>query len=171
MGTLDEFFVMRGFGDISPDDIHAAVRCQEVIHNYRADGSVALIAVDPTLSMPSEASRRAMLEATRFAVPKTLSISLVVLGDGFWASAIRGVFTTLGFLSNAPYPRQVFREEQKAVDWAIGSIGESRPKYGPALLDALAQLKPAAISPAPLASKLPPPPTSKPPSSSKRETG
>jgi hypothetical protein len=170
MGTFDEFFVMRTFGDVSPDDIRAAERCHQVIQNYRAEGSVSVIAIHTTTSLPSDETRRAMLEAMRLAIPKTLSISIVVLGDGFWASAIRGVFTTLGLFTHAPYPRQVFCDEEEAVDWAIGSIGESPVKYRAALLDGLSQLKPAATSPPPRTSKLSPG-SSKLPPSSKRRTG
>jgi len=170
MGTLDAFFVMRCFGVVTPDDIRAGLKCHEVLQTYRSDGSVSVVTVDPTASIPSDETRRTMYEVTRFTNPKTLAVSVIILGDGFWASAIRGVFTTLGFLIQPTHPRKVFRYEEDGVDWAIESIAESPEKYRAVLLDALAQLKTVAASPPPPRSKAPPT-TSKIPPSPKRRTG
>ena len=169
MGTLDAFFLMRCFGVVSPDDIRATLKCHEVLQAYRPEGSVSLIAVDPSSGFPSEETRRAMLEVTRFTNSTTVSVAVVILGDGFWASALRGVLTTLGFLGQPTHPRKAFRYEEEGVDWAIESIAESPEKYRSPLLAALAQLRPAASSPPPTSKA--PPTTSKIPPSSKRRAG
>ena len=170
MGTVDAFFVMRCFGAVSPDDIRATLKCYEVLQAYRPEGSVSIVAVDPSSSFPSEATRRAALEVTRVTNAKTVAVSVIVLGDGFWASAIRGVLTTLGSLSQPTHPRKTFRYEEEGVNWAIECIAESPQRYRPALLSALTQLKSAVTSPPPSSSKAPPA-TSKVPPSSKRQAG
>jgi len=171
MGTLDAFFVMRCFGAVSPDDIRATLKCHEVLQTYRPEGSVSIIAVDPNSGFPSEETRRAALEVTRFTNSTTLSVSIIILGDGFWASAIRGVLTTLGFLGQPTHPRKVFRYEEEGVDWAIESIAESPQRYRSLLLAALEQLRPAATSPPPAPTSKAPPTTSRIPPSSKRRAG
>jgi hypothetical protein len=170
MGTLDAFFVMRCFGVVTPDDIRATLKCHDILQAYRSEGSVSIVAVDATSTFPSEATRRAALEVTRFTNPATVAVSVIVLGDGFWASAIRGVLTTLGFLGQPTHPRKIFRHEEEGVAWAIESIAESPDKYRAVLLDALAQLRAVATTPPPPTSKAPPA-TSKIPPSPRRRTG
>src|SRR5687768_1591392 len=86
MGTLDGFFVMRMFGEASPEDIYATLECHEIILVTRPRGSVSLVAVDPTASFPCDATRRAAVEVTKKTAPQTLGHVVIVLGDGFWAS-------------------------------------------------------------------------------------
>jgi hypothetical protein len=172
MGTLDAFFLMRCFGAVSPEDVTATLKCADVLQAYRPEGSVSIIVIDPTSAFPSEETRRAALEVTRKTTAQTVAQVMVVLGDGFWASAIRGVLTTLGSLSQTTHTRKIVRYEEDAVETAIELLGESPPKYRTVLLAALAQLKPLATSP-PTSSKSPPPtsPMSKLPPSSKRRAG
>jgi hypothetical protein len=176
IATLDAFFLMRCFGDVTPDDITSTLECVDVLQAYRPEGSVSIIVVDPTSSFPSEATRRAALEATRKTSATTSAMIMVVLGDGFWASAIRGILMTIGSLSQTTYARKILRYEAEAVDFAIEVLGESPPKYRALLLSSLAQLKSAAVSPPPSSSNTPPssrvPPVgSKAPPSSKRRAG
>jgi hypothetical protein len=161
MGTLDAFFVMRCFGAVSPDDIQATLKCGEVLKTYRPEGSVSIVVVDPTSTFPSEETRRAALDVTRQTSSQTLALAVIILGDGFWASAIRGVLTTLGSLSQTTHPRKIVRQEEKGVEWAIEVLAESPQKYRSPLLAALAQLRRAASTPPP--SSMAPPGTSKPP--------
>jgi hypothetical protein len=155
IGTLDGFFLMRYFGDATPDDLRATLLGHEALLACRPDGGGAIIALDPTASFPSEQTRRTALEITRQTAPKILAQALVILGDGFWASAMRGVMTTIWSLIAANYPRKVVRQEDAAVDWVIETVGESAPKYRQILLEALSQLRagaPAAPSPSSTAS-------------------
>ena len=162
MGTLDGFFLMRCFGAVTPEDIEASLNCADVLLANRPEGSISIVAVDPTSTFPSEETRRAAAEATRKTSSHTVAHVMIVLGDGFWASAIRGVLTTHASLTPASFPRKVVRYEEEGVDWAIEAAGESVQKYHSILLAALAQLKAAATSP---------PPFSKAPPSSKRHAG
>jgi hypothetical protein len=175
MGTLDGFFVMRCFGVVSPGDIRATLKCGDLLKAYRPEGSVSIVAVDPTSTFPSEETRRVALDVTRQTSAQTLALAVIVMGDGFWASAIRGVLTTLASLGQTNHPRKVARQEEEGVEWAIEAIGESPQKYRAPLLAALAQLKPATmpaetsskpappISNAPAATSKPPAPSSKSP--------
>jgi len=177
MGTLDAFFVMRCFGAVSPEDVRATTKCGEVLKAYRPQGTVSLVVVDPTSTFPSEETRRVALSITRETTAQTLALVVIVLGDGFWASAIRGVLTTLTSLSPSSHPRRIVRHEEEGIEWIIETLGESPQKYRSALVAALHQLKPTvATSPPPSGNSLPP--TSKPPGaaskvspSSKRRAG
>lgn len=142
MGTLDGFFVMRVYGEASPDDLHATLSCHEAILAIRPLGSISLVAIDPTAVFPSEATRRAAVEVTRQTRPKTLGHVVIVLGDGFWASAFRGALTTMNSLNQTTYPKSVVRSEEEGVDWAIETLGESKQKFRSILLAGLSELKP-----------------------------
>jgi hypothetical protein len=178
VGTLDAFFVMRCFGAVSPEDIQATRQCADILRAFRPEGGASIVAIDPTSTFPSEATRRAAIQVSRDTNHQALGLAIIILGDGFWASAIRGVFTTLASLSptSSAHPRKVVRYEEEGVDWVIDILKESPQKYRAALLAALNQLKPTATAP-PESSKEPPS-TSKPPGaasklppSSKRQAG
>jgi len=182
IATLDAFFLMRCYGDVSPDDINASLETVEPLIAYRPEGSVSIIIIDPTASFPSDATRRAALEITRKTSATTSAMIMAVMGDGFWASAIRGMLMTIGSLSQTTYTRKFLRYEEEAIDAAIDCIGESSTKYRALLLASLAQLKSASISPPPAStskpasSRNPPvgskgPPSSKAPPLSKRRAG
>ncbi len=174
MGTLDAFFVMRCFGAVSPDDIRATLKCSAVTSGYRPEGVSSLVVVDPTSAFPSELTRHAALQASRETISIAAGLTVVILGDGFWASAIRGVVTTLTSLSaTSATRRKVARYEEEGVDFAIEVLGESPLKYRAALLAALNVLKPVATAEpasAPSTSTAPVA-TSKVPPSSKRQAG
>jgi hypothetical protein len=153
IGTLDGFFLMRCFGEVSPSDVQATLVGHEAAVACRPEGSGAIVAVDSTAAFPSEETRRTALAVTRKTGSKTSAHVLVVLGDGFWASAVRGIMTTLASLSPANHPRKVVRYEEEGVDWAIEALGESPAKYRPLLLAALAQLKVGTTAPPPPSSK------------------
>ena len=148
MGTLDGFFVMRMFGQASPEDIFATLECHEIILAVRPRGSVSIVAVDPTTSFPADATRRAAVEVTKKTAPHTLGHVVIVLGDGFWASAFRGALTTMNSLNRTTYPKKVVRHEEEGVDWAIETLGESKPRYRFSLLGALDELR-AGVAPRP----------------------
>jgi hypothetical protein len=149
LGTLDAFSAMRCFGDVTPEDVFATLKCSEIINAYRPEGNASIVALDPTCTFPSDPTRRAAVEVTRRTREQKVAQAVIVLGDGFWASAIRGFLTTMSSLSRVNFTQKVVRHEEEAVDWSIAAIGESTAKYRSALLEALAQLKPGTTVPPP----------------------
>ncbi|MET0595508.1 MAG: hypothetical protein ABW133_22605, partial [Polyangiaceae bacterium] len=131
IGSLDGFFLMRCYGELGRDDVLATLLGHEAILADYPQGSAAIVVVDPSTAFPSEEARRVMLEATRKTSATTLAHTLVVLGDGFWASAVRGIMTTIGSLTNSSHPRKVVRHEEEGVDWIIDAAKEPLSKYRP----------------------------------------
>jgi hypothetical protein len=147
--TLDGFFLMRCYGDLKPEDITATLVAHEAIIGFRPQGSASIVVVDPTCAFPSEEARRVALEAMRTTGHQTLAHVLVVMGDGFWASAVRGVMMTFSSLTKATHPRKVVRYEEEGVDWILSTLGESAPKYRQLILTSLGELKLDATVPSP----------------------
>jgi len=147
IGSVDGFFLMRCFGDIRPEDIRATLLGFEAVVAYRPEGGCSIVAVDSTTTFPSEETRRTAVGITRKTGNQTLAETLVILGDGFWASAMRGVMTTIWSLTSSTHPRKVLRQEADAVDWVIQTVQESAPKYRQVLLSALVQLRADATIP------------------------
>jgi hypothetical protein len=150
MGILDGFFVMRTFGETTPEDMYATVECHQIVLAERPQGAVAIVAVDPTTSFPSEAVRRAAGEVTKKTAAHVLGHVVIFLGDGFWASAFRGAFATMNSLNRTTYPKTVVRHEEDGVDWAIETLGESKPQYRAALLSGLDELRAGGVVPKPV---------------------
>ena len=157
IATLDAFFLMRCFGDVSPDDVRASLLGHEALIAFRSDGGGTIVTIDPTTTFPSEDTRRVALEVTRKTGGQTRAQALVIRGDGFWASAMRGIMTTIWSLNAVKRPRKVVRQEEEAVDWVIETIGESAPTYRQLLLTSLAQLRSGATVPPSSSPPSPPP--------------
>jgi hypothetical protein len=149
IGTLDTFFLMRCYGDVKREDVLATLVAHEAIVANYPNGSAAIVMVDPTTTFPSEDMRRAALETTRKTTNQTVAQVLVVAGDGFWASAVRGIMMTIASLSNASHPRKVVRYEEEGVDWILEMVKEPAAKYRVLLLAALGQLKAGVTVPPP----------------------
>ena len=147
IATLDGFFLMRCFGNLTSADVQATLMGHEAIIAVRPEGGGSIVAVDPTTTFPSEETRRAALEVTRQTNAQTRCHVLIVLGDGFWASAVRGIMMTITSLTAATHPRKVVRYEEEGVDWVIDTLGESPSKYRQLILTSLAGLKQGAAVP------------------------
>ena len=147
IGNIDGFFLMRCFGNLSSDDVRACLKAHTSALRHRPQGVGSVTVIDPTATMPSDETRRAINEVTKQTLEHALGSATVVLGDGFWASAMRGVMTTINLVSNPRHPNKVFRHEAEAVEWVIKTLGESLPAYRRPLLDGLAQLQAVAKQP------------------------
>jgi hypothetical protein len=140
IATLDGFFVMRCLGPMTPDHIHATQTAHKAALALRPAGVASIVAVSPSVTFPSEATRRAAAEVSRATTGEVASHVLILLGDGFWASAIRGVMTTLTSLSSSTHPKNVVGSEEAGVRWTLETLGEPVHKYEKALLDAFQQM-------------------------------
>jgi hypothetical protein len=147
--TLDGFFLMRCFGEVTPEDLNATLKGHDAAITCRPAGSISLVAVDPTTSFPSEPTRHAAAEVTRKTAEQTSAQATIILGDGFWASAVRGILNTFNSVTPARHPRNVFRHEEEAVEWIINTVGESTVTYRAAVLSGLHQLKTSVVVSAP----------------------
>ena len=93
-GTLDGFFLMRTYGVATPEDVLATMNAHRAAIAFRPQGVAAIVVVETTTPLPSEPTREASIKVTRQTKGEVASQVLIVLGDGFWASAIRGLMTT-----------------------------------------------------------------------------
>jgi hypothetical protein len=141
IGTVGGFLLIRCFGTTSPDDIRATLKGHQAAVACRPHGIGSVVVVEASSAFPSEETRRVSVETMRDTNDRVAANVLILLGDGFWASALRGVITTMNSLSAAAYPKKVVRHEAEGVRWITESLGESVEKYEPVLLAALAQLK------------------------------
>lgn len=111
-------------GNVMISAWHGQVRAQEVVVNSACahglmqafpDGIGLIVILPPHLRLPSEDERARMHEFYR--VHRFKAVAFVVLGDGFWASAVRGVLTALKLVGNRDYPTHVLRSGHAAVAW------------------------------------------------------
>ena len=62
--------------------------------------------------------------------PYLRGVANVVLGTGFWASAVRAVLTALRLFSPSPYPTGTFSSTSSALRW-LERHGSAQPLRGP----------------------------------------
>lgn len=96
--------------------LEVAMRAHESIRK-RYDAICLLMFVEPECGIPSAEVREAGGELTRKVSPHVSSQATVLLGEGFWAAAVRGFLTTATALSSQGYPRRVFANAGEAIRW------------------------------------------------------
>lgn len=96
--------------------LDAALRGHELIRK-RYDGVCLLLFAEPECVIPSAEVREAGAEMTRKVAPYVTCQATVLLGEGFWAAAVRGFLTTASALTLNGYPRRVFSAAGEAIRW------------------------------------------------------
>ncbi len=86
----------------------------------RYDGVCLLLFVEAECVLPSPEVREAGAELTRKVAPHMRCQATVLLGEGFWAAAVRGFLTTATALTAQAYPRRVFSTAGEAIRWQHG---------------------------------------------------
>jgi hypothetical protein len=144
--TLDRYLLMRCYGDVSAADIASTIDAHAVCRAYRGSDVASVVLIDRTTQFPSEQARSAAIEMIKKTQGKVASSATVVLGDGFWASALRGVLTTFNLLPGTGHPTKTCSQTEEAVDWTLSVTGDDPSVYRKALIDAFATMtKPATV--------------------------
>lgn len=100
-----------------------------------------MVVLDPITGLPTgDDVRKTAVDVLKKTQKHVLASATAFLGDDFWASALRGVLTTLDVLAGSAKPQKTFRTPEQAVDWALAELGEPPCFYRSALLDALASM-------------------------------
>jgi hypothetical protein len=140
VATLDGFFLMRCYGVVTLDALEATLRAHEEALYAEPRGVCSIMVADPTSRLPPEEVREASATVTRKTKATVRASATIMLGEGFWASAVRGYLATLQLMSPSGYPKKIFRYEDEGVDWTIKCAEASPARYKSKLLDALAQM-------------------------------
>lgn len=141
VASLDEFVLMRCYGAVAVDDIRATQRAHEICGAAAPGGVAAIIVVDPETGMPTDdAVRKTAVDVMKKTQPNVRASVTAFRGDGFWASAMRGVLTTFDLLASSKSRQKTARTESEAVDWMLAELSDVPPTYRSVLLDALASM-------------------------------
>jgi hypothetical protein len=147
IATLNGIMLVRSFRRSTAPDYRAMFKASEIALERRKQGLGVIVVIEPTAEIPNEETRRAAAEAARSISEHLQAAAIVVLGDGFWASAMRGLITALGLMTAQRYPQRSFRYESEAVDWILQVLNEPAHAYRQPLLDSLASMQAATQPP------------------------
>jgi hypothetical protein len=92
--------------------------CSELIAAY-PDGFSAVGFLVPGGRLPTPQVREDLSRIADMLAERLAGMALVVLGTGFWASALRGLLTAIHMLLRKTIPMQVFSKLEDAVPWLI----------------------------------------------------
>jgi hypothetical protein len=144
VGSLDGFTLMRTFGRATAEDLRAMLKAHRAALAHRPQGVGSMVIMDPATSIPEEGARRVAVELASKMTEQVAASATIVLGEGFWASAMRGVLTTTLLLAKfRQHPNRVFGDELEGLEWVITALNEPVELYRQPLLDALAQMRTA----------------------------
>ena len=112
---------------------HIAAQPREVKRATLAIGGLGV-------KMPDEQTRKASAELMAKLDPTLIASAVVVDGEGFFASAARGVIAGIFALSRSRVPQRAFRSVQEATAWLAPKL-ELDEAQANALGDALTDLR------------------------------
>ena len=76
------------------------------------------------LGLPDAATRARLLEESRKATAHLAAVAAVIGGNGFWASAIRGLVTGMHVMLAGPFELRLFGENDDLADWLTRVHGQ-----------------------------------------------
>lgn len=123
VASFGPFILIRCFGDVSADAVHASIAAHHAALAARREGVISVVLIDPTTKFPSDEMRRAGVAARKQTNGHVTALVTIVAGEGFWASTIRGALTAINSLSASSYPTKVFRDTLEGVTWAAEQAG------------------------------------------------
>jgi hypothetical protein len=77
------------------------------------------------ISFPDAATREVLVAESRKAAPHLGTVGVVIGGEGFWASAIRGFVTSVHMLVPGHFQLRLFGRVDELVEW-LPAVHESR---------------------------------------------
>jgi hypothetical protein len=108
-----------------------------------------LTVVEAEAPIPSSAAREALSSAMKSCSDVLIASAVTFEGEGFRASAVRGVATALSLMAKPPYPHKTFATVHDAAQWLSSRMhGAQLP---PDILEsAVAQLRAASVASGPV---------------------
>ena len=91
---------------------------QEMIAEH-PEGLSSINILVPGGRLPTPAARRELSRILDAHAPHHAGSAIVMRGDGFFASALRGLLTALQLLQRKTIPQQVFSDYETAVTWLL----------------------------------------------------
>ncbi len=143
VASLDAYVVCRFFDTITVEDVRATLVAHDACRAYRPNRLGSITVLDPSAKFPSDEIRKASVDAIERTKAHVAAAASVLPGEGFWASAMRGVLTTYELLTGSPHPRGTFKTHREAVDFVLAHTEDDVHAYRVALMLALDSLAPA----------------------------
>lgn len=129
LASLDDIMIAVWSGKPKPEHLSALRHSVESVGRaYGRGSSVHMLLNRPEL--PEKRVRDGMTQITRDYADRTIASALVLNGDGFWASAIRGLATSLHYLGSerGRFKLRVCATLEEAAAWLapVHSAGSRR---------------------------------------------
>lgn len=138
LATWNDHVLSHWYGPISAEGLQALeplVRVSARKHPSRKCGDVILL--DPQLALPDELARSAVMKAGRTIDGMVHGVAVVVQGDGFFASAMRALATSVGMVTRVGYPIKSFASAADAGRFMGALVEKAGDAWGsPSDLDA-----------------------------------
>ena len=118
VGTLDDIMMVVWTGQPRMEQVLELRRVMDMLScRFELGSSVHILRGRPEL--PDKRVRDEMARVTQEYADRTIASALVVDGDGFWASAMRGLATSLHFLgsSRRHFKLRVCATVEQAAGW------------------------------------------------------
>lgn len=119
IGTSGPVLVVQYRDNISPETLRASETAQERLLRQHPGGTLLLTLVDGNVPLPTEDARAMVADTFRRMAVRNKAAATVILGDGFWASAVRSTLTALTLVVRPPCPQKTFATVDEALAWLM----------------------------------------------------
>ena len=116
-GTFRNVHIMYLQGEMFVPELQQAFAAQRSLIEEYGDQTASLAIIAPVTPLPSSDNRRVSTEMLREVGPQLKCSAMVLLGTGFWASAVRSAVTAIFAIARQPCQVKVFAEPEPASRW------------------------------------------------------
>ncbi len=141
MGSFDNVHLCVYRDELTMDALNAANQHHRALM-ARHPSTFVLGVAQPNLPLPASEVRVRGAELIQENRESVLGAATVLVGGGFWASAVRSVMTASFALARQPYPSKVFATSEEAATWLTTFEAGARLSV-PGLATALTELQEA----------------------------
>jgi hypothetical protein len=123
VGTFDSMLITVIRGPISVEGVRRATDVGRELGEQFPGAVGALTIVEAHVPMPDSEARAVSASSTKESDRWVTAAATVMLGDGFWMSAARSVYTGIMLLARGAKTRKVFGDADEGAAWLAEELG------------------------------------------------
>lgn len=117
VGTYQSLLVLVFHREVDQSALSTAEAVQRTLLARFPKGPLVLTVIASDVPLPAEGTRAMVVDSFRRMAAKNAAAATTVIGDGFWASAMRSTLTALNLVVRPPCPQRTFANVADALAW------------------------------------------------------
>ena len=123
IATHASLIVLAFHAEVDHASLVEAERVQAKLLPGCPNGTLVLTVIAHDVPLPAEGTRAMVVDCFKRMAARNSAAATTVIGDGFWASAMRSTLTALNLVVRPPCPQKTFASVGEALSWLASFDG------------------------------------------------